>query len=66
MLEISRIVTALGAVAASSGLIIYGIGASYLTPDDFETTLGLWLMILGTLATVIGLALYKRNFLEED
>ncbi len=66
MLEVSRIVTSLGAVTASTGLIIYGIGASYLTPDDFETTLGTWLMIIGTIATVAGLVLYRQHFVEED
>lgn len=66
MLEISRIVTSLGAVVASSGLIIYGIGASYVDPGDFATAFGLWSMILGTIAAIIGLVLYRQSYVEED
>jgi ABC-type phosphate transport system permease subunit len=64
--EVSRIVTALGAVAASTGLIIYGIGASYWQPGAMEVTLGLWMMILGTIVTIVGAVIYRRTWLEED
>lgn len=66
MQEFSRILTALGAVVASSGLIIYGVGASFVTPGDFETSVGLWMMILGVIATVIGWLMYHRSWVEED
>lgn len=66
MHEIARIVTSLGAVVASSGLIIYGLGASYVTPDNFEMTLGLWMMILGVIATIVGVVLYRQTWAEED
>ena len=66
MQEIARIVTALGAVVASSGLIIYGLGASYVSPDSFEMSIGLWMMILGVIATVVGVIMYRRTWLEED
>lgn len=66
MLEISRIVTALGAVVASTGVVIYGMGASYLSPGDLETTSGLWMMILGSIATLAGMVLYRQQYSEED
>ena len=66
MQELSRIITAAGAVAASTGLTIYGMGASYVEPGDFELTLGLWMMILGVIATVAGLVMYNRSWVEED
>lgn len=66
MQELSRIITAIGAVAASTGLTIYGMGASYFEPGDFELTLGLWLMILGTIATVVGIVMYRQSWMEED
>ena len=66
MQELSRIITAAGAVAASTGLTIYGMGASYFEPGDFELTLGLWMMIVGAVATVVGLVMYNRSWVEED
>lgn len=66
MLEISRIVASLGAVTASSGVVIYGIAVSYLEPNDFQSDVGIWLMIVGTIAIVAGLVLYRQHFAEED
>ena len=66
MQELSRIITAAGAVAASTGLTIYGMGASYFEPGDFELTLGLWMMILGVIATIVGLVMYRQSWVEDD
>jgi hypothetical protein len=66
MQELSRIITSAGAVVASSGLIIYGMGVSYVDPGGIEVTGGLWMMILGALATVAGLVMYNRSWSEED
>lgn len=66
MLEISRIVASLGAVTASSGVVIYGIAVSYLNPDDFQSDVGIWLMIVGMIATIGGLVLYRQHFAEEE
>ena len=60
MAEIGRILTALGAVAASVGLVVYGMGRSFVRSGDFEMTLGVWLMALGIIATVVGLVLHHR------
>ncbi len=60
MAEISRILTAGGLVIASSGLIVYGIGASFVEPHDLELTIGFWAMILGSIAAVIGIVMSKR------
>lgn len=65
MAEISRILTAAGLVAASSGLVIYGIGASFVEPQDFQMSVGLWAMIIGAVVAAIGILLSKR-IVEED
>jgi drug/metabolite transporter (DMT)-like permease len=65
MAEISRILTAGGLVASSTGLVIYGMGASFASPRDFELTVGLWLMIIGAVVATIGIVLSKR-VAEED
>lgn len=65
MAEISRILTAGGLVAASSGLVIYGIGAAFVEPHELEITLGLWAMIIGVLAAAAGIIISKR-IVEED
>lgn len=65
MAEISRILTAGGLVAASSGLVVYGMGAAFVEPRDFELTIGLWAMIIGVVATAIGIIMSKR-IAEED
>ncbi len=60
MAEISRILTASGLVAASSGLVIYGIGASLVEPSSFELNTGMILMVIGVIAAVIGIVISKR------
>lgn len=65
MAEISRILTAGGLVAASTGLVVYGMGASFAEPRDFELTVGLWLMIVGAIVAVVGIVMSKR-IAEED
>jgi hypothetical protein len=64
MQELSRIAVSAGIVAASVGLVIYAIGASYHIPGDFEMNVGLWLMILGAIATIVGGVIYSRTWLE--
>jgi hypothetical protein len=67
MQEISRIITSIGAVVASTGLVVYGMGVSYVEADGaMEVTLGLWMMILGVIASVVGLVLYRQSWQEED
>lgn len=66
MQELSRIVTSAGLVLASVGLIVYGVGASYVHPSEFETTLGLWMMIVGTIATIVGAIGYGRTWSEAE
>ena len=61
MAEIARILTALGAVAATVGLVVYGMGRAYVREGDFEITIGLWLMVIGTIATIVGLVLHNRT-----
>ena len=60
MAEISRILTAGGLVAGSTGLVVYGMGAAFAEPGDFELTVGMILMVVGVIAAVIGIGLSKR------
>ena len=52
--ELGRILTAAGAVAAWSGIIVLGIGMAELTPGA-PFAFGLSLVGLGVLVTVVGL-----------
>ncbi len=65
MHELSRILTSLGVVAASTGLIVYGMAASYYNPGGFDLSLGLWLMIIGTIVSIIGWVMYRQSWVEE-
>lgn len=65
MLELSRILIAGGSVAASCGLIIYGMGASYWQPRSLELTSGLWLMIIGTIVTIVGGFMFRQAIADE-
>ena len=65
MAETSRILTALGLVAASVGLTIYGIGAAFVEPASFQMDTGMLLMVAGVIATVVGIVMSKR-IPEED
>ncbi len=64
--EVSRIVTALGTVVATTGLIVYGMGTSYWETGAMEVTLGLWMLILGTIVTIVSALVYRHTWLEED
>ncbi len=66
MQEISRIITALGAVVATSGLVVYGMGASYWDPSEFDMSVGVWMMVLGVIATIVGIILYQRTWVEDE
>jgi len=65
MAEISRILTAGGLVAGSTGLVVYAMGAAFVEPRDFELTVGMILMVAGVIATVIGIGMSKRVQEEE-
>jgi hypothetical protein len=54
--EIPRILASLGASVAPVGLVIYAMGIAYRERRDADVTLGIWLMVIGLLALVVGLA----------
>ena len=60
MLELSRILTAAGLVVASVGFVVYGMGAAFVEPRDWEMNLGIIMMIGGVTATVIGIIMYRQ------
>jgi hypothetical protein len=51
----------LGAVAASVGLTIYGMGTSTLQPSMWIIDIGKVLMLVGLLALVVGFVAYKAT-----
>lgn len=51
----------LGAVAASVGLTVYGMGTSTLQPSFWMIDIGKYLMLVGLLALVIGFVAYKAT-----
>jgi uncharacterized membrane protein YfcA len=65
MAEISRILTAVGLVAASTGLTLYGIGVAFVEPGGLARDSGIFLMIAGVIAAVIGIVMSKQIPEEE-
>ena len=53
--------TVLGAVAASVGFTVYGMGTSTLVPDPQLIDVGKYLMIGGLLALVVGYVAYRAT-----
>lgn len=51
----------LGAVAASVGFTVYGMGTSTLQPSFWMIDIGKYLMLGGLLALVIGFVAYKAT-----
>jgi hypothetical protein len=58
---ISRLVLSIGAVAASVGLTVYGMGTSYSPHNDDYKTRGLILMIGGVVAMLVGIGWYRKT-----
>lgn len=63
---ISRLVLSIGAVAASVGLLLIGMATSYSPQDDGMMSLGFVFMIAGSVATVIGIAWYRKTEEAEE
>ncbi|HWK81305.1 MAG TPA: hypothetical protein VNP95_11060 [Thermomicrobiales bacterium] len=61
MLQLSRILTAAGLVAASVGLTFYGIVESQWETDKTQSNLSLALMIVGVIASIVGIVLYRQT-----
>ena len=61
MLQLSRILTAAGLVAASVGLTFYGIVESQWQADKTQSNLSLALTIAGVIASIIGIVLYRQT-----
>jgi hypothetical protein len=58
---VARLLVSLGSVAAAVGLVVFGMGTSFVVSDDSLTNLGLILMIGGLIATVIGGVIYRMT-----
>lgn len=59
---IARLLVAVGVVAASVGLTLYGISTATYTGVEQYHQIGTWLMVGGVLAAIVGAIAYKRNF----
>lgn len=61
MAEISRILIALGSVAAWTGLIILGMGMSELLPGVSLINIGGPMMAVGLVVLLLGVVLYRMS-----
>lgn len=61
MNEVARWLISLGVVIASVGLVVLGMGMSFVRPESSEFNLGLLLMIGGSVAAVVGFVLYRST-----
>jgi predicted permease len=57
----ARLLVSLGSVAAAVGLVVFGMGTSFIEPDDSLENLGIILMVGGVIATVIGGLIYRAS-----
>ena len=58
---IARILVALGFTIAAVGLTVYGMGTAMSIPNKDMEHLGLYMMIGGTIAGVIGIFWYRAD-----
>jgi uncharacterized membrane protein YidH (DUF202 family) len=65
VLEIGRILTSAGLVAASTGLVVFAMGAAFVVPRDYEMNIGIFLMVAGVLATIVGVFMYRQYSVDE-
>lgn len=65
VLEIGRILTAAGSVAASTGLVVYGMGVAFVDPRSYEMNIGMFLMIVGIIATIVGIVMYRQYSVDD-
>ena len=59
--EWPRILTALGAVVAPVGLVFFGMGIGYREPRDFDTNLGIALMVAGLVGFLLGVGAMRMG-----
>jgi hypothetical protein len=65
VLEIGRILTAAGSVAAATGVVVFAMGAAFVVPRDYEMNIGIVLMVAGVLATIVGAIMYRQYSVDE-
>lgn len=61
MLQLSRILTAAGLVAASVGLTFYGIVESQWETNTSESNWSMILMIAGVIMSIVGIVMYRQT-----
>ncbi|MGB3331128.1 MAG: hypothetical protein WBA46_19360 [Thermomicrobiales bacterium] len=61
MLQLSRILTAAGLVAASVGFTFYGIVESQWETNTSESNWSMILMIAGVILSIVGIVMYRQT-----
>ena len=59
--RISMILAAIGFPVATVGLTIYGMSSSYTIRDEGMGGIGMWLMVAGFIAGVVGVLGYRAS-----
>jgi predicted permease len=58
---VARLLASLGSVAAAVGLVVFGMGTSFVEPDDPLVNLGIILMVGGVIAAIVGGLIYRAE-----
>lgn len=58
---LGRLLLVIGTVGASTGFMLWGIAGTIIGGQDAMHTIGVWSMIIGVIASVIGAVLYRSN-----
>jgi hypothetical protein len=61
MLQLSRILTSAGLVAASVGLILYGLLESQFETNKTQSDLMVVLMVAGVIVSIVGIVMYRQT-----
>ncbi|HEU5434228.1 MAG TPA: hypothetical protein VFU81_21330 [Thermomicrobiales bacterium] len=59
MLTLTRLMIAIGAVAASVGFTLLGMATSYIRPDETEVRNWIILMVVGLILLVVGMIMRR-------
>ncbi|MGC4192705.1 MAG: hypothetical protein QM589_16300 [Thermomicrobiales bacterium] len=61
MLQLSRILTGAGLVAAAVGFTFYGVVESQWETDATQSNLSLALTIAGVIVSIVGIVMYRQT-----
>ncbi len=58
---LGKLLLVIGTVGASTGFMLWGIAGTIIGGQDAMHTIGVWSMIIGVIASVIGTVMYRAN-----